>query len=247
MTWTKAYTTEIQEMKKNTALVILLALLSCSVTGVSEAPFSPVFHPEFRRAHKLTAFEFRKFQDHTLSRLPVYKEIFNKYSEKYQIPWTLLAAVAYQESKWDDKAVSYTGVKGLMQLTQQTAEHIGVDDREDPYQSIRGGAFYLKYLYDKTSKKMKPEQRWAHALSAYNIGWGHLRDAHRIAWKLQKNPNRWADLREVLPLLEEDIYIEELRYGNARGTETVDFVENVFKYYKLLNSTFNVETSIAGL
>lgn len=234
-------------MKKKTALVILLALLSASVTGVGEPPIIPVFHPELRYVHKLNAFEFRKFQDHTLTRLPIYKKIFKKYSEKHQIPWTLLAAVAYQESKWDEKAVSYTGVKGLMQLTQKTAEHIGIEDREDPYQSIQGGSFYLKYLYDKTSKKMSPDQRWAHALSAYNIGWGHLRDAHRLALKMQKNPTRWKDLKTVLPLLEEDAYLEELRYGSARGRETVDFVDNVFKYYKMLNSTFSVETSIAGL
>ena len=223
-------------MKKNKALVLLLALLSSSVSGLSE-PSLPVFNISLQKEHNLNAFEFRKFQDHTLTRLPNYKSIFKKYSEKYQIPWTLLAAVAYQESKWDEKAVSYTGVKGLMQLTSQTAEHIGIDDREDPYQSIRGGAFYLRYLYEKTSKKMRPHQRWAHALSAYNIGWGHLRDAHRLSLKLNKNPYAWKDLKTVLPKLEDESYFMDLKYGYARGNETVDFVDNVFNYYKLLNNT----------
>lgn len=247
MTWTKAYTTETAAMGKKTALVLLLALLSSSVSGLIEYGQIPVFDPAFQSQHRLNAFEFRKFQDHTLTRLPMYKQIFRKYSDKYEIPWTLLAAVAYQESKWDEKAVSHTGVRGLMQLTEQTAAHVGIEDREDPYQSISGGAFYLRYLYDKTSARLKPAQRWALALSAYNIGWGHLQDARRLARKLSKNPYSWKELKTVFPMLEDEAYAEDLRYGPARGNETVNFVDNVFKYYKLLNSTFSVDATIAGI
>lgn len=247
MTQTKAYTTETPAMRKKTALVLFLALLSSSVSGPPERTSESAFRPVFVRDGHMNAYEFRKFQDHTLDRLPSYKKIFKKYSQKYNVPWTLLAAVAYQESKWDEKAVSYTGVKGLMQLTLQTALHVGISDREDPYESIRGGAYYLQYLYGKTSKKLKPHQRWTQALAAYNIGWGHLRDAHRLAAKLKKNPYQWNDLKEVLPFLEDEQYALDLRYGMARGNETVDFVDNVFRYYKILNTTFSVETTIAGL
>lgn len=221
--------------------MLLLAVLSSSVSDLKES--APLFN--FQIQHELSDYAFEKFQDHTQSRLPLYKSYFKKYSDKYDIPWTLLAAVAYQESKWDEDAVSHTGVKGLMQLTSKTAAHVGVEDREDPYQSIRGGAYYLKYLYNKTPSKLNEHQRWVLALAAYNIGWGHLRDAHHLAVRLKKNPYNWNEFKKVLPKLEEEKHYSTLNHGYARGNETVDFVNKVFNYYNLLNTTFRVQSNIA--
>src|SRR4051812_41459539 len=100
-------------MKKSKGLVLLLALLASSVSSPNNQ------QPRIRMDYDLTSFELQKFQDHALSRLPAYQENFRKYSGQYKIPWTLLAAVAYQESKWNNAAVSHTGVRGLMQLTSQ--------------------------------------------------------------------------------------------------------------------------------
>lgn len=228
-------------MKKITALTLLLAVLSSSVSDVKKS--KSLFN--FRIDSQLSTYAFEKFIDHTESRLPNYKNYFKKYSEKYDIPWTLLAAVAYQESKWDETAVSHTGVKGLMQLTSKTAQHVGVADREDPYQSIRGGAFYLNYLYNKTPSKLNEHQRWVLALAAYNIGWGHLRDAHHLSVRLKKNPYDWNEFKKVLPKLEQEKYYSTLNHGFARGKETVDFVNKVFNYYNLLNTTFSVHSGMA--
>ncbi|MEQ1722315.1 MAG: transglycosylase SLT domain-containing protein [Pseudobdellovibrio sp.] len=226
-------------MKKTTALMLLLAILSSSVSDLQDS--APIFHIQ----NTIPDAAYLKFQDHSESRLPLYKSHFKKYSDKYDIPWTLIAAVAYQESKWDEDAVSHTGVRGLMQLTTKTAAHVGVEDRADPFESIRGGAYYLKYLYNKTPKKLNDHQRWVLALSAYNIGWGHLRDAHRLALRLKKNPYNWSEFKKVLPLLEEEKYYNTLNYGFARGNETVDFVNKVFNYYNLLNTTFRVQSELA--
>lgn len=221
--------------------MLLLALLSTSVSDLKES--APLF--KFHIDHELSDYAFEKFQDHTQSRLPLYKSYFKKYSDKYDIPWTLLAAVAYQESKWDEDAVSHTGVKGLMQLTSKTAAHVGVEDREDPFESIRGGAYYLKYLYNKTPQKLTEHQRWVLALAAYNIGWGHLRDAHHLAVRLKKNPYNWNEFKKILPKLEEEQHYTTLNHGFARGNETVDFVNKVFSYYNLLNTAFRVQSHIA--
>jgi membrane-bound lytic murein transglycosylase F len=226
-------------MKKTKLLMLLLAILSCSVSDLKNS--APIFHIQ----SAIPDAAYLKFQDHAESRLPLYKRHFKKYSDKYSIPWTLIAAVAYQESKWDDDAVSHTGVRGLMQLTSKTAAYVGIEDRTDPFESIRGGAYYLRYLYDKTSQKINEQERWALALAAYNIGWGHLRDAHHLALKLKKNPYRWSELKKVLPLLEEKKYFSQLNHGFARGNETVDFVNKVFNYYNLLNTTFRVQSEIA--
>lgn len=228
-------------MKKNIILILFLAVHLKSVSCLAEQ--LPLFQPN----QELSAFEYQKFVDHTETRLPNFKKYFKIYSERYQIPWTLIAAVAYQESKWNEEATSHTGVKGLMQLTSKTAKHLGVDDREDPYESIRGGAFYLKYLYDKTPLKLNNSQRWALALSAYNIGWGHLRDAHHLALELNKDPYNWTEFKTILPKLENPKYYSKLTYGFARGKETVVFVDKVFNYYNLLNATFSSQSKIAKL
>ncbi len=208
--------------------------MSCTVSGFGEFKWTPSVDTSF------TAYELQKFEEHQANRLPTYIEYFKKYSVVYEVPWPLLAAVAYQESKWDHAARSYTGVRGLMQITEQTAEHIGMTDRRDPIQNIQGGAYYLKYLFDKTSPELSSMQRWSLALIAYNIGWGHLRDAGRLAIKLNKDPFNWSDLKSVLPKLEDSQYYSDLNYGYARGNETVEFVENVFSYYNMLAQNENL-------
>lgn len=226
-------------MSKYNLLILLLALLLTSEAALNDQ--LPVFSVDYA----LTNYEYQKFVEHTESRLPTYIKSFKKYSAQYKVPWTLIAAVAYQESKWNEAAESHTGVKGLMQLTSKTAEHLGVDDREDPYQSIQGGAMYLKYLYDKTPHKLHSKQRWALALAAYNIGWGHLRDAHFLALRLKKDPYNWAHLKRVLPHLENELYYSKLSFGYARGNETVVFVDKVFNYYSLMNDTFEGRSFLA--
>ncbi len=226
-------------MNNHNLLIFLLALFSTSTAALNDQ--LPIFNVDYA----LSTYEYQKFVEHTESRLPYYLKSFKKYAAKYKVPWTLIAAVAYQESKWNEAAKSHTGVKGLMQLTSKTAEHLGVDDREDPYQSIQGGAMYLKYLYDKTPHKLHSKQRWALALAAYNIGWGHLRDAHYLALRLKKNPYNWAQFKRVLPKLENQLYYSKLSFGYARGNETVAFVDKVFNYYSLMNDTFEGRSFLA--
>jgi membrane-bound lytic murein transglycosylase F len=150
------------------------------------------------------------------------------------LDWRLLAAVAYQESQWDANAVSFTGVRGLMMLTGQTADHLGVKNRLDPRESILGGARYIVMLRDDLPETIaEPDRTWL-ALAAYNLGSGHLHDARRLARSLGKNPDSWADLKKVLPLLSKRAYAGKLRYGFARGGEARAMAENVRIYYDIL-------------
>ena len=178
------------------------------------------------------------FEKDIQTKLPEWQDLFEKYAHKNQIPWTLLAAVAYQESKWNNDARSYTGVRGIMQITTSTAEHLGIENRTDPEQSIAGGAYYLKYLYKKTPKHLSTYERWAQALAAYNIGWAHIRDARVLAKKFNVDSNRWLKFKTVFPLLSQEEHYRDLAFGPARGEETVDFVEQVFGYSEILNAVF---------
>ncbi|MFN7454745.1 MAG: membrane-bound lytic murein transglycosylase MltF [Pseudobdellovibrionaceae bacterium] len=175
-----------------------------------------------------------KFFRSLSSQLDSYKKNFKKSAKEFSLPWQLVAAVAYQESHWQHDAESFTGVKGLMQLTRDTAEYVGVEDRLDPVQSIWGGAKYLRYLLDKQPKDLPFRERLALALAAYNVGVAHLSDAQALAENLGKDPYSWKDLKTVLPLLSDPTYYDELKYGPARGQEPVDFVHRVLGFYDLM-------------
>ncbi|MBC7370984.1 MAG: membrane-bound lytic murein transglycosylase MltF [Bdellovibrionaceae bacterium] len=175
-----------------------------------------------------------RFMKQTRRILPDLESDFRKAGREHALPWQLIAAVSYQESHWDNDAVSYTGVRGLMQLTQSTADHLGVEDRTDALQSIWGGSKYLRYLMNKTPQSLNDKDRMALTLAAYNIGFGHLRDAQKLAVSMGKNPNSWRHLRQILPLLEDQSYESKLEFGAARGKETVSFVERVAGFYNLM-------------
>ncbi len=168
--------------------------------------------------------------------LPQYQVAFKKAGHEHDLPWQLIASVAYQESHWNPEARSFTGVRGIMQLTTETALHLGIDDRTDPLQSIAGGSKYLRALYNRTPKDLNARDRLALTLAAYNVGVAHLKDAQKLAEKMGKNPNSWRQLREVLPLLADPDYASDLQYGPARGHETVQFVERVKSFYNLMNA-----------
>ncbi len=201
-------------------------------------------HKEYNPNHTsilltpMTALETKKLNEDIQKTLPLWRKQFVKYGRKYNVSWTLIAAVAYQESKWNNEAVSFTGVKGLMQLTALTAEHIGITDREDPKQSIQGGSYYLKYLYEKTPAHLPTSDRWIQALAGYNIGWAHLRDVHLLGRSKHMNAYYWKDLKTLLPLKSEAKYKKHFNFGLARGEETVNFIENVIGYYQILSIRF---------
>lgn len=165
------------------------------------------------------------------SRLPKYKSAFRAVAKQYQIPWALLAAQSYQESHWNAGARSHTGVRGLMMLTQGTAKAMGIKNRRDPKQSIKGGAKYLSQLLKRIPDDVAAEDRVWFALAAYNVGFGHVLDARKLARDLGKSPSTWHDLKEVLPLLSQKKYYIDLKYGYARGLEPVKYIDRI-RYYQ---------------
>lgn len=169
-------------------------------------------------------------------RLPRFRHWFEDAAEDIPFEWELLAAQAYQESHWDPDAVSATGVRGLMMLTLTTAERVGIEDRTDPRQSIRGGAAYLDDLYSRVPESVTGEDRLWFALAAYNVGMGHMYDARRLAERLGRNKDSWDDLAATLPLLSDPEHYATLRYGYARGHEPVRYVEKIREYRAMLSA-----------
>ncbi len=176
----------------------------------------------------------RTFMRGVEQRLPRFREYFIQAGERYGFDWRLLAAVGYQESFWNPEAVSFTGVRGLMMLTQVTADELGVD-RLDPRQSIMGGARYLRQLYDRLPEEITGDDRLWMALASYNVGYGHVIDARRITEQRDGNPWLWRDVRESLPLLRQRRWYSQTTHGYARGHEPVIYVDNIRSYFDLLS------------
>jgi membrane-bound lytic murein transglycosylase F len=171
---------------------------------------------------------------HVETRLPAYRSAFEKAAARSGLDWRLVAAIGYQESHWDSAAVSPTGVRGIMQLTNATAQRLGVANREDPMQSIAGGARYYRMLLDKLPPEIvEPDRSWL-ALIAYNIGYGHLLDVMDLTRKQGGDPKRWLDVRERLPLLTQPKWHSKTKYGYARGYEARTYVGNIRTYFDML-------------
>ncbi len=176
----------------------------------------------------------RNFIRHFESRLPRYRGMFEQAGRDWGVDWRLLAAIGYQESHWRSQAVSPTGVRGIMMLTQATADYLGVDDRVDPRSSIFGGAQFFARQTERIPDTVdEPDRTWM-ALAAYNVGFNHLKDARSIVEWQGGHPDRWLDVSKALPLLAKREWYSRMPYGYARGWEPVLYVNNIRAYYDLL-------------
>lgn len=188
----------------------------------------------YGHSKRLKPIDVTAFIQRSRTLLPPYINLFKQAQELTSLDWRLLAAVSYQESHWDKFNTSPTNVRGLMMLTEDTADRMGVTDRLDPKQSIMAGARYIVLLKDAIPERIpEPDKTWM-ALAAYNIGLAHLEDARVLAQRLKLNPDRWADVKKTLPLLNKVEYYSTLKYGYASGGAPVIFVESIRTYHKIL-------------
>lgn len=87
---------------------------------------------------------------------------------KYDISPALLEAVVWQESRWNERALSPAGARGLAQLMPGTAREMGVNP-DDPVANLEGGARYLRMQLDAFDGDIEK------ALAAYNAGPARVR------------------------------------------------------------------------
>jgi membrane-bound lytic murein transglycosylase F len=175
-----------------------------------------------------------RFQADISARLPELQAMFEEAAQSTGLDWRLMAAVGYQESKWQTQAASTEGARGIMMLTTDAASTVGVKDRLDQWQNILGGAKYLAQVIDTIPNRIgEPDRTWL-ALAAYNVGYGHLEDARVLAQMRGKNPDSWDDVRAQLPLLAQQPWCSRVKRGYARGWEPARFVEQVRQYLAVL-------------
>ena len=166
--------------------------------------------------------------------LPKFRKHFQSAQTVSGIDWRLIAAVAYHESNWNPQATSPTGVRGIMMLTEETADRLGIGNRLDVRESIIGGARYLNLLKDMQPGNVpEPDRTWL-ALASYNIGPGSFNAARALAKLQGADPTAWYEMKQILPLLAQRKYYERVKSSGARGGEAVLLVENIRAYYDIL-------------
>ncbi|KTG17661.1 MULTISPECIES: membrane-bound lytic murein transglycosylase MltF [unclassified Guyparkeria] len=176
----------------------------------------------------------RRFLRDLETRARPYLRTFRRAGERYEIDWRLLASVGYQESKWRPDAVSHQGAYGLMQIVLPTARDLGLSNPSNPTANIMAGAKYIDQLRDLVPVEATEPDRTYLALAAYNVGIGHLNDALELTKRQGADPTQWAHVRERLPQLSDPAIYREMRYGYARGSETVNYVENIRAFHDLM-------------
>jgi membrane-bound lytic murein transglycosylase F len=181
------------------------------------------------------------FNQKIAQRLPKYLPLIKEVAEEVDLQWQLLAAISYQESHWNPRAKSPTGVRGMMMLTLPTAKEMGVKNRLNAEQSLRGGARYFKKILNRIPHRIQqPDRTWL-ALAAYNIGMGHLEDARKITEGQGDNPDSWADVKSRLPMLAKSRVYKYTKHGYARGHEALHYVQNIRQFYTVLSYSEEAE------
>ncbi len=166
------------------------------------------------------------------TRLPVLKASFQLNAKQQNLDWQLLAAVSYQESHLVPTAISPTGVTGLMMLTQSTARSMGVSNRNNPAESIKGGAQYLKLMQDQYANIPNPDRIWF-SLAAYNMGAGNVDRVRKVLAKTGKNPDSWADVYT---------YMANNKAQNAQYGQCLHYVTRIRGYLEAMKQDRSIST-----
>lgn len=160
---------------------------------------------------------------------------FKKYADIPGYDWQLLAAIAFNESRFENEVVSWAGAKGVMQLMPATAAALGIENIENIDSNIKGAALLLEKLDSSLAEKVPDEEeRIKFVVAAYNCGLGHIYDAIALADKYGLDPEVWmGNVGEAALLKSKPQYYNDpvVKNGYFRARETIDFVEKVMEIY----------------
>ena len=170
-----------------------------------------------------------------------YDDFFKKYASGTDWDWQFLASIAYQESKFHNHLMSWSGAKGLMGIMPRTARAFGVspNDLNNPETAIQVGIKCLDYFNKQFTGIENETEIIKFTLASYNAGSGHIIDARELASKHGKSPNIWDDnVADFVRLKSEPEYYNDpvCKHGYLRGTETFNYVKEVMSRYRFYKS-----------
>ncbi len=173
--------------------------------------------------------------------LSPYDDLVKSIADEAGVDWKLVIAVMAQESAFDPKAESLAGALGLMQIIPRFSIVADKNDLYDPEINIREGVRYLKKHLTREAH-LDSLNRHSMALAAYNVGMGNLADARELAVRLGNDPDEWPNIADALLKLMNWEYYRHARYGYKRGTETVNYVEDVLNRYSRYQAIHRMAT-----
>jgi len=143
-----------------------------------------------------------------------------KYGDKYDVDWLLMAAQGYQESRLNQSAKSPVGAIGVMQIMPATGKDLNVGDIRKVEPNINGGIKYMRWMIDEYygDEPMTNLDKALFAFASYNAGAGRISALRKEATKRGLDANVWFHNVEYVA-------------ADKIGAETVTYVSNIYKYY----------------
>ena len=167
------------------------------------------------------------------NRLSRHDSLIARYAEQAGFDWRLIAALVFEESRFDHTRMSPSDAYGLMQVTEVAAREVGVDDFITLHGNLEAGTKYLQSLLQQFPDG-RNQDRLALALSGYLLGPSRVRAAQRLAHALGYDPYCWQDsVESVFPLLEDAEYYRRINASFIPGGEAVRYVNAVLQRYEL--------------
>ncbi len=203
-----------------------------------------VLHNKYFKSRRINKMVNSTYYYPESGRISPYDEIFKVEAKKIGWDWRMIAAMVYQESRFNPTAKSWVGAFGLMQLMPRTANRFGVNKKSSAKSQIQAGVKFITWLDNRLDDIVEdPDERKKFILASYNIGLGHIKDAIKLTEKYGKNPQLWEDNVEyfLLKKSEKEFYTDPVVvYGYARGKETYNYVKDIMDRY---NHYLNIEES----
>ena len=193
--------------------------------------YNVTYNKYFKNSRNMFNSDSRESND---TKISAYDDLIKSLAKEYDFDWRLIAAQINKESKFNTKAKSWAGAKGLLQVMPRTAKEVGISNLEKPENGLRAGLKYMAWINAQLSDDLPVDVRVWFTLAAYNAGLGHLKDARSLATRQGLNPDRWfGNVEKTFLLLSKPKHHKKSRYGYVRGIEPVTYVKQIQALYEL--------------
>ena len=165
-----------------------------------------------------------------------YDSIFRVNAEVLGWDWRFLAAIAFNESRFNPNTVSANGAIGIMQLMRRTGIKYGLNDSTflEPSANIAAATKLISSLDKMFAFIADDTERKKVIVAAYNAGQGHIWDAIKLTEKYGGDPQKWSgNIEKYLLLKSKPKYYNDkvVKLGYFRAQHTSRFVKDVFATY----------------
>jgi len=218
----------------------LEAELNSWVTGFrTTREYAWLEHKYFKASRSVRMASSEYFATYT-GKVSPFDDIIRSYSDSIGWDWRLVAALIYQESRFNPSVISPVGAYGLMQVMPETGKFFGFDVTRSVDNNIHAGTSYihmLDRLFDDWVSD--PDERVKFIQASYNAGHGHVLDAIKLAEKNGLDPGKWDNNvslfleRKSDPAIYSDPVVRNgrLRQGVAVNAYVADILER-YEHYK---------------